>query len=133
MERVLRLSGVLIPIFYLTAMSLMVETMFPGWIAHYFSFEYQGISERFFLFPVVLFVLAAITIGSQWLFYLILVEVLVFAPALFQVFGMMEKQHVHPWLGLGGLYQLTWMLAAVVAGFAGRWIGRRLFGKNVRR
>ncbi|MEM8917629.1 MAG: hypothetical protein AAGE37_02115 [Pseudomonadota bacterium] len=108
----------------------MVEAMFPGWIAHYYSFEYQGISERFFLFPVILFVLTAAMIGSNWLLYLILVELFVFLPALIQMFRMMEEQHTHPWLGLGGLYQLVWMTAAVVFGLAGRWLWRRIVDRD---
>ncbi|WP_417616857.1 hypothetical protein [Parasphingorhabdus sp.] len=124
MQRALRSFGIVFPIGYLIAISIMLENMFPGWASYYFSLAEQSIGERLFLIPIIVFIFVAWKSPRQWLPYLLIVELLIFVPTIFQVIQMFGRDHAHPWLGLAGLYQLVWMLGALVIGFLGRWIWR---------
>ncbi|WP_323798628.1 hypothetical protein [Parasphingorhabdus sp.] len=124
MQRALRSFGIVFPIGYLIAISIMLENMFPGWASYYFSLKEQSIGERLFLIPIIVFIFVAWKSPRQWLPYLLIVELLIFVPTIFQVIRMLGRDHAHPWLGLAGLYQLVWMLGALVVGFLGRWIWR---------
>tara|TARA_R110002020_G_scaffold45610_2_gene130378 strand:- start:174 stop:569 length:396 start_codon:yes stop_codon:yes gene_type:complete len=130
MQRALRSFGIVFPIGYLIAITIMLENMFPGWASHYFSWEDQSIGERLFLIPIVVFMFVAWKSPSQWLLYLLIVELLIFGPTLFEVFRMFGSDHAHPWLGLAGLNQLVWMLGALVIGLLGRWLWRTFKGQG---
>ena len=101
---------------------MLMEQMFPGWTSYFFSFEEQSISERIFLVPVIVAMLVTWKLNERWLPYLLIVQLLLFVPAIFQMFRMLGKEHAHPWLGLGGLYQLVWMLVALFMGLVGHWL-----------
>ncbi|CAO1650380.1 hypothetical protein NYA22BAC_00749 [Parasphingorhabdus sp. NYA22] len=128
MGRLLRFLGISIPISYLIAMSILVERMFPGWARYFYSFD-QCNSDKIFLIPVVIFVVAALKLPRQWLPYLLLVQLLIFVPPIFRMIQLLGEDHVHPWLGLGGLYQLVWMMAALIIVCLGHWFWR-FFRKN---
>ena len=121
MQFALRILAVGIPLGCMIFMSIMMERMFPGWIKFYYSFEPQSIGERFFLLPIIILSATAWRVPRHWLAYILLVELVILVPVLSQTVQMSSDDHAHPWLGLGGLYQLIWMLLAAIAGIVGRW------------
>ncbi|VAV91958.1 hypothetical protein MNBD_ALPHA04-1627 [hydrothermal vent metagenome] len=131
MERPLRFLGIGVPIIYLIAMSAMMERMFPGWAAYFYSFDKENISDRLFLVPIVIFVAVAWKVPRHWLAYLLIVQLLIFVPTLLQMVQMLGKDRAHPWLGLGGFYHLAWMLVALIAGFVGRWFWSQFKKRSV--